>query len=238
MRSIAICDDEETAVHIIRETIKEDLNRRKADMEITTYTDSENLYRVLLSGTHYDLLLLDIDMPGLDGISLGTRLAGDLYETLLIYISGREERVFDAFQAKPFRFVRKSRLPQEWPTVMDAVEEEFLRRQKRKVVFYAGGSEIRLRPEEIVYVESFRKNQVLHMAEEEIRLSSNFAAVLEELSGRGFIQIHKSYAVNYRMIRSINKSEVVLDNGLHLPIGRSRLSQVEQEFHRLVLREL
>ena len=238
MLKIAICDDEAAAVSVGKNILKEDLAARGLSAEITGYTDAETLEDVIKAGSHYDLLLLDIDMPGKDGIELGTELHELLQDTLLIYVSGRPERVFDSFKARPFRFIRKPMLEQEWPIVWQDVEKELKRRQASFFVFTSKTNQIRMKSEAIVYVEALRKKEILHTEKEEYELNDGFESVAAELEGFGFIRIHRSYIVNYRFIHSINRTDVELDDGTILPIGRSKHQAVSQEFHRLVQREL
>lgn len=235
MLNIAVCDDETAAITIIKGVLKECFNARQIPFEITSYTDAETLLEVIRAGTYYDILLLDIHMPRLDGIELGTRLHDLMQDTLLIYVSSREERVFDSFKAKPFRFVRKNAFPQEWPTVLDDVELELKRRKSSRLVFMSGTQQVALKSEEIIYAEALRKKQLLHTLRGEYDLSDSFESVVAQLEGLGFIRIHRSYVVNHRFIYSLNRTEVELDDGTLLPIGRSKHTAVQQEFHRLVL---
>ena len=238
MLNIAVCDDETAAVTVIRGVLKGSLAARGIQAEITSYTDARTLLEVIRAGTYYDILLLDINMPRLDGIELGTKLHDLMQDTLLIYVSSREERVFDSFKAKPFRFVRKNAFPEEWPGVMDDVELELKRRKNPRLVFMSGSQQIVLKSEEIVYAEALRKKQLLHTLRGEYDLSDSFESVVAQLDGLGFIRIHRSYVVNHRFIYSLNRTEVELDDGTLLPIGRSKHAAVQQEFHRLVLSRL
>jgi len=238
MLNIAVCDDESAAVTIITDVLKDCFDARGLQAEITSYTDAQTLLEVIRAGTYYDVLLLDINMPRLDGIELGTKLHDLMQDTLLIYVSGREERVFDSFKAKPFRFVRKNVFPQEWPGVMDDVELELKRRRTSRLVFMSGAQEIILKAEEIIYAEALRKKQLLHTVRGNLDLTDSFESVVEQLDGLGFIRIHRSYVVNHRFIYSLNRTEVELDDGTLLPIGRSKHAAVQQEFHRLVLSRL
>lgn len=235
MLRIAICDDEQTAVSIEQKIVSEDLSRRGIQAKLRAYLGSEALWKDLQRGEHFDLLLLDIDMPGKDGIFLGMQLADYLSDTLLIYISNREDRVYDSFRASPFRFVRKSTLRAEWPQVMREALEELKRRACQVVSFENGNETVCVRPNDVSYIESLKKKQILHTGAGSMELSSSFYKILEQLSGLGFIQIHKSYAVNFRFIRNIKRNSVILDDQTQLPIGRAYLPAVRQEFHRLVM---
>lgn len=235
MLHIAICDDEPAAVSIVEDLLRDDLRRRDRQAEITCYTDPEACCAAIQAGAFYDLLLLDVDMPELDGIALSLKLSEHLRDTLLIYISSRTERVFDSFRAKPFRFLPKDALCETWGAAMDDAEEELKRRRTSRLVFSSGTQVLSLRPEQIIYIEALMKKQVIHTADGNYSITAGFESTVSQLDGAGFIRIHRSYAVNYRFIRSVNRTDVELDDGTVLPIGRSKHSAVQQEFHRLVL---
>ena len=235
MLHIAICDDEPAAVSIIENLLRNDLRRRDLQAEITCYTDPEACRAAIQAGTFYDLLLLDVDMPRLDGITLGMELSEHLRDTLLIYISSQTERVFDSFRAKPFRFLPKDALREMWSAAMDDAEEELKRCRASRLVFASGSQFLSLRPEHIVYIEALLKKQVLHTTGGNYNITAGFESTVSQLDGMGFIRIHRSYAVNYRFIHSVNRTDVELDDGTVLPIGRSKHGAVQQEFHRLVL---
>lgn len=235
MLHIAICDDEPAAVSIIEDLLRDDLRRRDLQAEIVCYTDPELCRGAIRAGACYDLLFLDVDMPELDGVALGLELSEFLRDTLLIYISGQPERVFDSFRARPFRFLPKSSLGEMWSAAMDDAEEELRCRRASRLVFASGSQSLSLRPEHIVYIEALLKKQVLHTTGGNYDIAVGFESAVSRLDGAGFIRIHRSYAVNYRFIRSVNRTDVELDDGTVLPIGRSKHGAVQQEFHRLVL---
>ena len=240
MLRIAICDDEQPAISIVRSMLSDTLTDVDGEVEILDYLSSEALWNAFQSGLHFDLLLLDIDMPGINGISLSTRSQNFLRDTLLIYISNRDDKVFEAFRTSPFRFIRKSYLRDEWPEAIQAAlaEINYKKKGKARIAFPYGKDFIYLAPEEIVYAESVRKKQLLHIRNQTVEINSTFYGILEALDGFGFLQIHKSYAVNFRFIRSIGHMWAELDNGIKLPVGRAYVQAAQEKFQRLVMNVL
>lgn len=232
---IAICDDEPIAISVIGEILSENLMKLNQEIVIIPFADSEELFCALCSGEGYDVVVLDIDMPKMDGIRLGIQAAEQLKDTVLIYVSNREDKVWESFKARPFRFLRKCNLRKECPEAAKAIVEEIQKKRGEKLIFEVGNQMLCLPSTEIIYVESFRKKQLMHTTEREIELTSSFYKILNQLEGKGFIQIHKSYAVNYQFIRNIHNMEIELDNHVCLPIGRSRIKKVRQEFQYLVM---
>ena len=79
MIRIAICDDEERAVASTEKIVKTCLQAQGIGCEITTYTQSRNLlYDITDDGFFYDLILLDIEMPGISGMEIPQQVKGFL----------------------------------------------------------------------------------------------------------------------------------------------------------------
>ena len=227
----AVCDDEDISARQITSILRRELSSQTLEYRLEAFTSSKELADRLARGTRFDVLFADIDMPDLDGIRLGMLYRSELQDTILIYISNREDLVYDAFRAKPFRFVRKKRLSALLPETLRDVMEELNAKQTRKIAFSCGvNSTVLLLPERISYVEALKKKQMVHYGDDVYEVSSSFQKVAEQLSGQGFVQTHKSYLVNCRYIHAIEKSELCLDSGERIPISRSYFKQVQDAF--------
>lgn len=243
---IAICDDERTAIDILKDTLQKETEKTGAEsapfqtagaMEIREFQGGEALLGVLRQGEGFDLILLDIDMPDADGIELGVQCRAILKsaDTLLIYVSNRADRVFDSFKAQPFRFIPKSEIREKWPRVWQDILEE-KNRQNRTIIIRTAGITEKYRVDEILYVESFGKKQLLHTTRGDINLSSSLGKLMDSLPEEDFMQIHKSYVVNLGAIRRIDHMDAVLDDGTVLMIGRSHQAEARQRFLNYALK--
>ncbi len=230
MIRIAICDDETPALSMISEELKGECRRRGIEAEFDGFGSGTALLEKLEAGLRYDVLFADICMPGLNGIRLGTLFHEQLSGTVLIYVSSREDLVFETFQAKPFRFMRKKHFQEELPRVMSDLLMELSERKKKKLTFRTAVSSIRLSADEILYVESLRKKQLLHTKDSVYEVQYSFQGIMTTLKPYGFVQTHKSYLVNCRYIRAISYEELELDDHTTIPIGRTRLSEVKEAF--------
>lgn len=233
---IAVCDDEKIALKIITSAVAEELKKRKIDGQYITFTDSADLIEKINAGEEYDVLFVDICMPGMDGIEVGLMLRQLAKESLLVYVSSRDDLVFDTFRAQPFRFIRKKMFTQELPAVIRDLIDEISRRNSNKVSFSCGNSTLLISPHSIWYVESFRKNQIVHCEDAEYEIHSSFQKIIEELKDYPFVQIHKSFFVNCSHVRSIERGKLELDNHVVLPIGRSRQNAVKEAFRMTAMK--
>ena len=97
---IAICDDEVSMVQILEEKIK----RLLPDAVIEKYLSGEKL---IASGSKPDVLFLDIQMPGMDGMETAKMLRQDNEDMILIFVTAAEEYVFQAFDVGAFHYLVK-----------------------------------------------------------------------------------------------------------------------------------
>lgn len=237
MFRIAICDDEPAAARLVSSTLRQMLEHRRIQYCCDVFTSSTPLAEKLHGGTAYDVLFTDIDMPETNGISLVLQCKPQLSDTILVFVSGREDLVFDTFQTQPFRFVRKRELSKTLPKIVSEVWDEYQCRQNQKMAFRSGSDTILIRPEKILYIESILKVQMLHATDRTYELQSSLQKLMQQLQGHGFIQVHKSYYVNCRYIASINRSNLILDDGTSLPVGRAYLRQTQEAFQSFVLND-
>ena len=89
---------------------------------------------------------------------------------------------------------------------------------------------------EIVYIESMKKIQLVHLAETEepFEASSSLEKFAQMLRGQGFLQPHKSFLVNYLYIRHIGDNEITLTTGDIAPVSRRRLAALREEYMQLM----
>lgn len=97
MVKIAICDDEEKSVALHERMVRECLQAAGIGCEITTYTQSRNLlYDITDDAFFYDLILLDIEMPGISGMELPQQIKGFLPNVRIIFVTSHTEYAIDA----------------------------------------------------------------------------------------------------------------------------------------------
>ena len=221
---VAICDDEENALDIICGSLKKIFATHSLTVELDSYQSADELLRAM-SRQQYELVFLNINMPGMDGITLGKKILKMKAKPDIIYISSNTSRVFETFEVQPFGFVRKESFFSDIRGVinryivkMSKKEEPFLQFELKQ-----RGSYVSVNAASLVYVECFQNMQILHIADEENRNVYSRMSVLEEiLAAHDFIRVHKGYIVNCRFIKKFERATVILTTGDELPVGRSK----------------
>jgi len=233
---IALCDDDAPFRRSLRELLDTCMQTQEGIEGVLSECGSGRELLSRMGRQSFDLIFLDIDMPGTDGILLGKQLRSHGCQTDIIYVSNLDERVYEIFDVHPWSFVRKSRYRQELPGIL----REYIRqRQKRNASLMLQDGEGRLQtfyPEDITYVEAMGKQQKLRLfsRNEPVFVRSSLMELEQQMLPLGFIRIHKGFLVNFRSIRKITSRSVLLDTGENLPIGRDRLKAARETYLSLM----
>ena len=233
---VAVCDDDEAALGIIASSLRDVFASHGVEAQTALYSSAVELAAAMPT-RRFDLLLLDIDMPELDGIEFARRLREQREQVDIMYISNREDKVFDSLRVAPVGFIRKSRFLQDMSEVVGAYLTMRQSRQSHATVVLRDGDAVYpVRVDSIVYVEGQRKQQAVHVdgREEPICLSRTMAELEEQLAPEGFIRIHKGYLVNYRFVQVVDAGEVELTCGGSLPVSRRKEREVKERLLELV----
>lgn len=233
MVRLAICDDEEKMVSLHLDRIRRILEENRIACETETYTRSENLlYDITEDGFYYDILLLDIEMPGITGMELAEKIRPHLPDVRIIFITSHMEYAIDAYELSIFRYVPKNDLEKRLPSaVLDAVRLAEL--EEGRVYTIRTNSRLERIPyKSIYYIERDGKNAAIVTAAGVSKVRRTLAQIHEELDAEEFIYIDRGCIVNLIHIAQVKGNTAVLKDGSVLPVSRSHLQSVKEEINR------
>ncbi len=224
MINIAICDDEKLMREFLCSLIEELCSKQNIEYEIVSYCSIDNYG----SYAGEDILFLDIEMQlenaGQNGMELARRIRQDENAggTLIIFVTGHEKYVYEAFDVGAFGYllkpVNKNRFADVFLRAVKQIVKE-KSRQKRVLLIENGGTKKTVRPDDLYYVESQNHKMVLHMKDEIFEYYEKMKVLQEELTDQ-FFRIHRSYLINLEYVDSYTKEEVVMINGDRLLISK------------------
>ena len=233
MIRIAICDDEEKAVALHEQFVKDSLQACSIGYEITTYTQSRNLlYDITDDGFFYDLILLDIEMPGISGMEIPQQIKAFLPNVRIIFVTSHTEYAIDAFELSIFRYVPKNNLAVKLTSaVTDAAKLIELETGQKYTIQTAKRME-KIPYKDIYYIQRDGKNASIVSSAGASKVRKSLQQVFDELDTPEFIFIDRGYIVNIIQIMKISDGMAVLKNGEQLPISRSHLQEVKRQINQ------
>ncbi|MCX4343337.1 MAG: LytTR family DNA-binding domain-containing protein [Kineothrix sp.] len=228
---IAVCDDEKN----IRGYLVSLIKKQGTECSITEYASAGEY---LSDGREHDLVFLDIEMGGpgaeLDGMGLARHIRGmdARGQPIIIFVTGYEKYVYDAFDVGAFQYLVKPVDEQKFSEVfgraMGQILSEAEQGKKKLVIQYAGeGKAIPLN--DIYYMESRNHNIVLYLKSGNIEYYAKIGDLEEELVGQ-FFRIHRGYLINLFHVEGYDKTEVRMANGDKLLLSRYKYDGFVQAY--------
>lgn len=203
---IAVVDDEK----VIREHICSLIERRKPESHIESYATGEEL---LASGKRFDIVFLDIQMEGMNGIEAARGLRERQEDAVLIFITGIKEYVFEALDLYAFHYLLKPVDEDKFMEVLDRAFMEAGKKKEREWLFIKARN-LTIDQADILYIESRAKKLEIHTAGSDKAIE--IYAAMDELEGqlgKDFYRCHRAYIVNMAHITEYDNESITLTNG-------------------------
>lgn len=234
MLQIAICDEDEEFLSLLRNEIKNMFQNRNVLCRVSAFSDS----RVFINDykkERFDVVFMDTKMRNMDGFEAAKRIRKINEDVYIIFISVETDLVYDSFEFSPFGFipkgdikVMKRRLEQTIKRLIDNMPEY------EKVPFEQPfGERIFLEVNKILFLQSNSNYVVIHTSEpENIRIRCKLVDVQEQLAKYHFVRIHQRLLVNMSHIQRIDLTDnkVFMDDGRALNISRTYKRQAEKVY--------
>ena len=221
MIKIAICDDEAN----VRTYLMSLIRAQDCPCEIVEYASAGDC---LADTQEIDLLFLDIELApsgsGLDGMALARKIRerATVTQPVIIFVTGYERYVFDAFDVGAFQYLLKPVDEEKFAQVFSrAVAQIGIAKEKpgRVLTFQSANTSKTVPLDSIYYIESSNHKVELHLKDGEFACYAKIGDLELELQDQ-FFRIHKGYLVNLSYVAGYSKTEVTLTNGERLLLSK------------------
>ena len=227
---IAICDDSTADQNYIKDMTRCWAAEGRYVLHIDTFVSAESFLFHYAEHKDYDILLLDIEMEGMDGISLAKKLRQENDQVQIVFVTGFPDFMAQGYEVSALHYLLKPLEEETLCRVLDRAAAN-LKKADRSVIFTVDGEALRLDVREIMSAEALAHFCRINTLRGQFEVRQNFSELAEKL-GEGFIRTHRSYLVQVACIRRISKTEVILDNWEKVPLSRSNYHAVNQAFIR------
>lgn len=226
---IAICDDDRFYIDKLVQDIQTLAEKNHVECEIRTYCSGEQLLKA--TKVTFDIIFLDIDMGGKNGIEVAAQIRKITKKPIIIFITSFISYCPKGYEVDALRYILKDNrvFEQALEEAFRASINEIARCNKERVFPFRDGRRL-IKYGQIVYVESRVHEVVFFIIENEKIVTYQMREKLDEieqlLDGYNFCRIHKSYLVNMDYVESCKRFEVKLKTGSILNVARSRYHEV------------
>lgn len=221
---ICICDDSLEERAFINVLVREWSRQTGTDVSVSEFPTAEAFlfeYEDLVP----DVLLLDIEMPGMNGVELAKRLREGNKLIQIVFITGFSDYIAEGYEVAALHYLLKPVSPQKLFSTLDrALEKQ--ETDGRKIVLETTTETVQLLLCEIRYIEVI-KNYITVYAEGSYTVKRTLKEIERELDER-FLRVGRSYIVNLHFISRVTRSEIFLRGGASVPLPRGAYEKVNR----------
>ena len=228
MIKIAVCDDDAT---FISKTLKYALAAAIKASELTPdvkfFTDGTLLLKEFQNGIYYDIIILDIDMPKINGKDLAAKLREIDMSFFLAFITAYPDEIANTIPYRINAFIPKDGDATKYSAELTRVFTEYQRiKPERELIEVNQNGEMIFITVPLNFIFWFNFSEKIITMKTvlgEYTLSERvFSKIAEKYIDKGFFKVHRNILANLKKIRSVGESSVTLDDGENLPLSRRK----------------
>ncbi len=233
---IAICDDEEVQRQLLTKYFQEWAKEQRLLLDTVSFCDAESFLFQWEDDKDFDLLVLDIEMGELSGMELAIKLREEGEEVPILFITGYESYMAQGYEVAALHYLLKPIQKEKLFAVLQRLYKK--QRTEEKVLFQTEEGNVSVLPSDIWIIEASGHQCVLTTASNRYVLKHSISDVRRVLEHeKAIVMTHRSYLVNLKHVSSIVKGELVMDNGMRIPVSRGSAKAVNEAFIKCYARE-
>lgn len=222
---IAICDDDALCREQILAVLEEYDTHKNRKTAVSVFHSAATLIDEVLRRGGFDIYLLDIIMPGMNGIQLGMELRQVDPCGKIIYLTSSQEYALDSYRARAFDYILKPVSTERLFATLDDAIRTMTNRKEKSLIVKTRDSNVKVVFDSILYAELVDKKIVYHRINgdciESSSIRTTFAEAIQALLSDGrFVLCGAGLAANLYYITSINNDTLSFQNGHKLYIGK------------------
>ena len=214
---VAIVDDRETDAQFVRDLLIDWSENRQLGIQARIFSSAESFLFRYAEDKDWDILLLDIEMGAMDGVTMAKRVRRDNEAVQIVFITGYSDYISEGYEVAALHYLMKPVSREKLLTVLDRAIEK-CRQQERCLILESAGELVRIPFYDIRYLD-VRQNYVTVHAKDDHTVKRTLGEFEKDLDNR-FCRVGRSMIVNLSFIQRVTKTEVRLSDGTVLPLPR------------------
>ncbi len=230
---IAVCDDDDIMRENLCSLCSDILTDDSIEYRIEPFRSACELEKRLdIENCPFDLLILDIQMDGMTGMELARSLREKGNRVSIIFVTACENYLGEGYGVQPIHFLLK---PVKREALASAIHTDLkLNYIPKTVIVHIGNKLVHLVLSDVQYIESYNHSIVIHQSTGNSTYYFSLSDFEKQLPMGQFARCHNSYLVNLEEVREIGRTELSLQSGESLPIGRAYYKTFQNAFVRYI----
>lgn len=222
---IAICDDAFTDLHYIQQCLHEWANHNHVPISVDSFSSAESFLFHYTDQKDYDIVLLDIEMKEMNGITLAKKIRQSNPTVQIIFISGYSDYICDGYDVEALHYLLKPLDKEKLFSVLNRALKKI--EQNEKCIFINVNNEMFQIPLYEIYYIDVQSNYITIHAQHDITIKKTLKELEKDLNEH-FLRVGRSLIINLRFVRRVTKSSVYLSNNTILPIPRNAYEKINR----------
>lgn len=235
---IAICEDSAEHATILKEMIDRWAAKSNAAVDVRYFVSAEDFIFHWPNDCQFDLAFLDIQMATIDGMQLAQHIRALDKAMLIVFTTGLKDYVFRGYEVNAFRFLIKPLKEQDCCNALDKAWNCVKNKESETFVIMQENKSVRLYKDEIIHFEVQGHYVIAHTNHDDYRYKEKLTHIETLLGEPHFCRCHRSYLVNLRHVRLINRDKVQMENMVSLPVSRNRWAALNECFVSFYVRKM
>ena len=222
---IAICDDLAADRNYLSSMCETWSRHNRYHIQISKFTSAENFLFYYAEKKDFDILLLDIEMGAMDGVTMARKLRQDNQTVQIIFITGYADYISDGYEVDALHYLMKPIQEEKLFAVLDRAVTKLIKNEKVLNII-SHGEMLRLPIWQINYAE-VNSNYITIHSQQTITLKMTLSELEKKLDSH-FFRAGRSALVNLEKISRVTKKEIYLQDGSIIPLPRGAYEKVNR----------
>lgn len=207
---IAICDDSVADKNYILQMTKQWAAEKQYTIQANTFSSAENFLLHYAEEKDYDILLLDIEMGDMDGVTMAKKLRQENDTVQIVFITGYSDYISEGYEVAALHYLMKPVRQEKLFSVLDRAAEK-RSKNERVLNFEIGGEMVRVPIYQIRYADVSGNYVTIH-AGTDVTVKMTLGE-LEKMLDERFYRVGRSVIINLTQISRVTKTEIKLSDG-------------------------
>lgn len=221
----AICDDDQEYARYVEGLAQDWADAAGTALEVERFPSAQAFWFRYEERRDFDVLLLDIEMPGLDGVELAKAVRRDNDDVQIVFITGYTDYIAEGYEVSALHYLTKPVDPAKLFQVLTRAVGR-LRRNEPALTLELPGQTVRLPLGKIRYLEVAHNYVTVHAAAD-YAVKRPLGELEKELDGR-FFRVGRSFILNLSFVRRASRTEAELTTGERIPLPRGQYEKLNR----------
>ena len=214
---VAIVDDSTTDAEFVKGILNSWADLRQANIQAEVFPSAEAFLFQYAEDKVWDILLLDIEMGAMDGVTMAKQLRGNNDTVQIVFITGYSDYISEGYEVAALHYLMKPVKEEKLCSVLDRAAEK-LSKNEKVLNFEISGEMVRVPIYQIRYADVFGNYVTIH-ALSDVTVKMTLGELEKQLDER-FYRVGRSTIINLTQISRVTKTEIKLSDGTAIPLPR------------------